>query len=444
MTTAPKQDTQPAEAIAAAAQPAEAIAAPVGGLSLRKNFSWTFVGNVVYAACQWGILVVLAKLGTPEMVGQFALGLAVTAPVMMFSMLQLRGVQATDAKREYQFGDYLALRLITTALALAAIGGIVALGGYRRETALVILIIGALKGIDALSDVYYGLWQQHERMDGIAQALMVNGVVSTAALAALMLATRNIVLATLGSATGSLAAFLFTLARNRRLALTPRPAARPRLRWRPVWRLTILAVPLGSASLLNSLSSNIPRLLVEKQLGAAALGIYAAISYLVVAGTTVTTALTQSAMPRLAQLFAENLVLSFRQLISRLVLLVIAIGAAGLLLAALGGKFLLSIIYQPTYAQYASVFTWIMGSAILTYVAYVMNSSLMATRKFSAHLFIVTGVAVITSVSAYTFIPSVGLYGVVWASILGSLFQVAASLFFVFKAIISVRKSSVS
>jgi hypothetical protein len=29
----------------------------------------------------------VAKLGTPEMVGQFALGLAVTAPVIMFSQL---------------------------------------------------------------------------------------------------------------------------------------------------------------------------------------------------------------------------------------------------------------------------------------------------------------------------------------------------------------------
>ena len=33
-------------------------------LTLRMNFLWTLAGNVVYAACQWGILVVLAKLGT--------------------------------------------------------------------------------------------------------------------------------------------------------------------------------------------------------------------------------------------------------------------------------------------------------------------------------------------------------------------------------------------
>jgi len=51
-------------------------------LTLRRNFSWTLLGNVVYAGCQWAMLVVLAKLGTPEMVGQFAL--VVTAPIVLY------------------------------------------------------------------------------------------------------------------------------------------------------------------------------------------------------------------------------------------------------------------------------------------------------------------------------------------------------------------------
>ena len=63
------------------------------GLSLRANFSWTFAGNVVYAGCQWGMLVMLGELGSPEMVGQFALGLTVTAPVVMFTRLQLADVR---------------------------------------------------------------------------------------------------------------------------------------------------------------------------------------------------------------------------------------------------------------------------------------------------------------------------------------------------------------
>ena len=34
-------------------------------LSLRKNFAWTLSGNIVYSGCQWGMLIALAKLGSP-------------------------------------------------------------------------------------------------------------------------------------------------------------------------------------------------------------------------------------------------------------------------------------------------------------------------------------------------------------------------------------------
>src|SRR5438552_1829564 len=90
-------------------------------ISLRANICWSLVGNIVYATCQWIALIVLAKLGSAEAVGQFALGLALTAPIMLFANLQLAALQATDAAREYRFGHYLALRLVTTGLGLAVI-----------------------------------------------------------------------------------------------------------------------------------------------------------------------------------------------------------------------------------------------------------------------------------------------------------------------------------
>ena len=72
-------------------------------LSLRGNFSWSLAGNVVYAACQWGMLMAITRLGSPEMLGQFALGLAVTTPLLAFANLKAKGVQASDARREYHF-----------------------------------------------------------------------------------------------------------------------------------------------------------------------------------------------------------------------------------------------------------------------------------------------------------------------------------------------------
>src|SRR5919197_2263596 len=152
------------------------------GLSLRANFLWTVLGNVVYAGCQGGMLVVLAKVGSSRMVGQFALGLAVATPVIMFANLQLGSVQATDARRQYRFGEYLGLRLITTALAFLAMIGIVLLSRHRWDTALVVVAVGLAKALESISDLIYGLLQQHERMDRIAKSVMLKGPVSLAAL----------------------------------------------------------------------------------------------------------------------------------------------------------------------------------------------------------------------------------------------------------------------
>ena len=99
--------------------------------------------------------------------------MATTAPIFMFATLRLRDVQATDTRQEYLFGDYFALRLITTVLALLAVVGIVAVSGFQREMALVILATGLSKASEAISDAFYGLFMQQERLDRIAKSMII-------------------------------------------------------------------------------------------------------------------------------------------------------------------------------------------------------------------------------------------------------------------------------
>jgi O-antigen/teichoic acid export membrane protein len=172
----------------------------LGRLTLRMNFLWALSGNVLYAASQWGILVALAKLGTPQMVGEFALALAITAPVMIGTGLSLRGVQATDAAAEYLFGDYLLLRLLTTCMAGLLIAGIVWLSGYGWHTAAIILIVGMAKGFESISDVFFGLLQQHERMDRIALSMMIKGILSLAAITSAVYLSGDLLLGACGVA----------------------------------------------------------------------------------------------------------------------------------------------------------------------------------------------------------------------------------------------------
>jgi hypothetical protein len=116
---------------------------------------------------------------------------------------------------------------------------------------------------------------------------------------------------------------------------------------------------LGFVSLLDSLNVNIPRYLIERRLGEAALGYYAAMAYIVVAGNMVVAALTQSAAPRLARYYVTR-PLAFKRLLWRLLTLGAAMGGAGVLLAVTLGRPLLALLYRPDYAD-TPMSVWLMA-----------------------------------------------------------------------------------
>jgi len=397
------------------------VARPSRALSLRANFSWTFVGNVVYAACQWAMLVVLAKLGSPEVVGQFALGLAITAPVIMLTNLQLRGVQATDARREYLFGDYLGLRLALTPLALLIIAGITLVSGYGWQTALVILFVGLAKVIESISDVFYGLLQQHEQMDRIAISMLIKGPLSLVALGTAIVITGNIVWGTVALA----AAWAFRLctydipsgAAILRAAREKDEAEsiRPHWYWPRLLRLMWLALPLGLVMMLGSLMTNIPRYFIERFQGTHELGIFAAMAYIVVAGTTVVDALGQVVSPRLARQYAAGEFGAFRALTLKVLGVGALLGAAGFLLSLIVGRQVLTLLYRPEYAAHLDVFIWVIAAAGIGYLASVFGYAMTAARQFTIQVPIyVLSIAVVT-IACALLVPGHGMIGAAWA-----------------------------
>ncbi|WP_428261714.1 lipopolysaccharide biosynthesis protein [Haliangium sp.] len=388
--------------------------------SLRQNVSWAFVGNAVYAATQWLMLVSLAKLGTPTMVGQFALGLAVSAPVFIFTNLQLRSVLATDAGDSHGFGDYLGLRLTTAAVALVTVVAI-ALAGYR-ETALVIVLLGLAKAIEAQSDICYGWFQHLERLALMARSLILRGLLGLATMAGLLAAGAGMTWAVLGLA-GAWAVVLLghdlpaaARARPPTPAGTPsRPPWPPRLERARVVALIRLAWPLGLSMLFVSLNHNIPRYFVEHHLGEAGLGIFAAMAYLPVAGDIVIRALGQAATPRLARHHADGQQRAFDRLLARLLGLGLGLGLAGVALAAVAGGRILDFVFGPAYAAHADVFVWVMAAGALTYLGSLLNYASAATRAFSRFTAPYAAVTVVALVTSALLIPWADLRGAAWS-----------------------------
>lgn len=409
----------------------------LAGLSLRQNVSWTTAGNLVYALCQWGVLTVIAKSGTPAMVGMFALGLAITAPVIQFANLQLRGVQATDARADFAFGDYVALRLVTTLLALAASAGIVLWIDRSRETTAVILLIAGAKGIDALSDVIYGHFQQIERMDVIARAQVANGLLSLALVAAGLVVFDDIVVGVAGYVVGSVVPLVaYTIPAARRSLRAGRSAA-SMVRWdvATLRGLAWTALPLGMVMLLISLNANIPRYVVEHEQGERGLGVFAALVYIVVAAGMVVTAVGQAVSPRLARQYAAGALDGFRDMLARAIQISLVLGAVGAVAALVAGRPVIALLYTSEYADDTIALAMLALAGGVTFAASFAGFAMTAVRRFRAQVPVFLVVVLSTTVASLVLVPEYGLRGAMGAMLAGAVVQLGASVWVVREAL---------
>lgn len=383
-----------------------------GRLSLRRNFSWTLQGNIAFAAANWLLVVVLAKLTSPESVGRFTYAVAVVTPLFIFSNLGLRSVQATDAASEFGFGTYFALRLACTGAALALTAAIATASAVTGNAWLVVLA-GTLKAADALSDICYGLFQRAERMDRVASSLMLRALAGFGCWCAAIAASRDPatgLLAVSGAWTAVLIFFDWRLARRE---------GPPRWNVPELKRLLVLSAPLGLVTLMQSLYQNIPRYAIEGILGSRQLGIFGAIASLMAIGNTLVSALGQSAAPRLAILHAEGKKSEFARLLRKLLLVGLPIGGGGIAMAALFPGPVLTLFFRPEYANEGRLFLLLMAAGALQYLTSLLGIGVTAMRQYRIQLWIQCfSVSLILGLS-WILVRSHGVLGAAWTLIAG-------------------------
>jgi O-antigen/teichoic acid export membrane protein len=413
---------------------------------LFSNIAWMLLGNVAYGFSQWALLVALAKIGTIEMVGNFALAVAIVLPVLMFGSLSLRSIQITDYHRLYRFLEYASLRLFMLFLSLVFILAFGLIAGYSRAVLLSILLIAGGKAFEYVSDLLYGLLQQREDMAGVAISMTLRGILSVAALSLGVFLTHSLVWGSAGLLVAS-AAVLFgydipkTFAdRKTRLASVIPEAVcycrslvtnRGNLR---LWKLALTGLPMGLVLMLVSLNLNIPRYFIQRHLGIAELGIFSAIATLLAAGSVVTNAVGQAAAPRLAKYFLAKNKRGFAILLAAIVAASLGFGALGFGGALFFGRQAMAAIYRPEYSTRQDVLVWLMGASGFFYLGSTLGYAVTAVRCFAPQLPLFTVAAVTTAIGCFALVPRFGLRGAAMAILISAVIQCVGSAYLLYKS----------
>lgn len=392
-------------------------------VSVKRGFGWALSGYAIYMLCQWSMLVVLTRWGSPDLsdVALFAVALAVTTPIVLFSNLGLRRVYATDSKAEFQFSDYFGLRMATNVAAMVLIAGVVWARGYRPEFVWAILAMGTAKVVESTTDILHGYFQERGRIDIGARGTMMRGILSLAGFLAAFLATGSVFWSILGMGAGWAAVLVFyewPWALRLRRDSSVEVSSAGRKNRDPSWswmKLANVALPLGMVALVTSLKGSIPVFVIESHLGVTALGLFVALIYFYHGSNRVVSALGEAAATRLATLYKVGNHRDVVRLIARMLAVALTVSALGVGIAVAAGGPLLKFFYGPRCAGSGWLLAAIMAAVCVANLQTVLDYAMVSTRHFRIQPYLYGGGAFLLLILCAAFVPTKGLAGVVLA-----------------------------
>ncbi len=370
------------------------------------SLSWTLVGEVLNAAGQFGMLVVMARLGSETVLGRYALGLAIATPLYILTSLHLRPTFVVSSREVFSFGHYFALRLIGTPLSMLALVLWSQLAGHDPLTSTMVVMVGLVRFSEFISDILQAAPTRAEQLRhvGISRALRGVSLLGSVTLALALGAEPRWAMG-VGAGTGMLLTLLYDLPIARRFEPT-RPLFEPRVLARLGW----LAAPVGLAGALLALTQNIPAYVLEDVSSIAALGRYtAAVSILFVSGVF-NMAVGAAAVPRLARTF-ETSAAAFRRFLLRLLAVVAVLNGCILLGCVVAGDLYLGIAYGAPMAALHGELIWAGAIAIAAGIANLFSQTVVATRRFRTQFIVSVSGLVVALILGLVLIPRYGLHG---------------------------------
>ncbi|WP_434287486.1 lipopolysaccharide biosynthesis protein [Celeribacter sp. SCSIO 80788] len=353
-------------------------------VSLRRLVGWGLIGQLSYVISQFLLLVALARYASVADVGRFGLVSAITLPIYWFFNLGIRANQATDTRGTFSFHEFLVLRIVASLVAY----GIIVLLAFTVVDPLartVMLVFGAAKGVETYSELCYGAFQRADRMSDVAISLILRGFGGTA-LFWIVIAQTGSTSAAYG---GLLLAWVVVAAGfdlTRALRMAQGAGDHGTVRTKVVWKLAITSLPLAFNALLSALQGASPRYVIGHFLGLVALGHFTVVGYAMQAVTTIVNAIGQSIVARLAHYVSSGNRHAFRRTLRRFLQLV-AVASAIASLAMLGfGNWVLVLIFGADYAGQGALLALVMIAAGTTASATILQSGLLATRRFGLNL----------------------------------------------------------
>lgn len=347
----------------------------------------TLVANVLMAASNWLILVIIAKQFNPVFLGQFVLALSICSPAFLFASFKVRTLLVVDTAWKFALEDYATARLLANFVVTVLI--LILMIFVKTEFSMItLLLVLAYKWCDAWSEFCQSYMRRLHKFEFSSGSLALRSITTLVAVLLITLLSDSFYLLIstwlLVAVLFAIIDSLFMMRLTRTIEVTPlsldfiiskSSLARSLVLYK---EYATVAVALAVSSLFVYL----PNFLLSYQIDVASAGVFATISYFLVAGGILINSISQACTPQLASLLKNNDYAAFMALVQKMCLMGIVIGLSGMLISVFAGAFFLEAFYTFEISKHSGTLNWVMAAAAVRYIYIFLGTSLAAVQSF--------------------------------------------------------------
>ena len=359
-----------------------------------KNFIWNSIGTGFNSFNSLFFLIIVTRINGLDQAGIFSIAYATSIILYTIAMYSGRLCQVTDTKNKIGDKDYILTRFVTTMIMSLGAAIFLIIRHYPLYKTGVFIALAIFKGIEAFSDVLYGVMQKNDVLYKAGMSLTAKGVIGLILFGIIDYFTKNLIIA----CTALIIVNALILAIYDYLFVTSKLIDKDR----KLDKSNVLSILKSEFFVfVNSFAGiyilNAPKYAIDSFLTDNIQAIYGYIMMPATVMTLFTQFIVMPVLGKLKELYASGDLKGMTKLTNKIKLIVVAFGAFAVGCAFLLGPEFLGLIYGVELLSYRMNLCVIIGSYIFYAISYINLVTLTTIR----HTFVQFIIYLISMVIAF-------------------------------------------
>lgn len=375
---------------------------------MAKNFIWNTIGTGFNSFNSLFFLILVTRINGIEKAGIFSIAYATATILYTLALYSGRLFQVTDIENKIKDKDYISNRALTCFIMLIFASTYLIIKKYTTFKTLVFVVLIIFRGIEAFTDILYGIMQKNGFLYKAGISLTLKGVVGLILFGMIDFYSKNLVYSGLALIIVNL---VFLVIWDYFLVTRKLINKEAKVSFKNVISILKLEFFVFVNSFAGIYILNAPKYAIDGYLTENLQAIYGYIMMPATVMTLFTQFIVMPVLGKLKELFEKKDFISFKKVIFKIKMIVLAFGFFAVLAAFLVGPEFLGLIYGVKLLDYRINLCVIIASYIFYANTYINLVQLTTIRHTFVQFVIYIISMIIAFISSRILVRNFGING---------------------------------